>query len=102
MRPIAINLGANMKLFFYSFLIIILSIITNINAQTVDSKNSKKEKKSTTSLTMEDKDKVVDYGETVKVVADQTGEFSEGLCPVMRDNKWGFINTRGQIVIEPK
>lgn len=102
MRPIAINVGANMKPFFYSFLILILSIVININAQTADSKNSKKEKKSTTSLTTEDKDKVIDYGETVKVVADETGEFSEGLAPIMRDNKWGFINTRGQVVIEPK
>jgi len=91
-----------MKPFFYSFLFLIISVVINISAQTTDSKIIKKEKKSVSSEVIEDKNKVVDYGEIIKVVADGNGEFSEGLCPIMRDNKWGFINTRGQIIIEPK
>ncbi|OQY37850.1 MAG: hypothetical protein B6229_07435 [Spirochaetaceae bacterium 4572_7] len=30
---------------------------------------------------------------------DLIGQFSEGLCPVMEDNKWGAINKDNEVVI---
>ena len=30
---------------------------------------------------------------------DNTGEFSDGLCPVLRDGNWGYIDTSGELVI---
>jgi len=30
------------------------------------------------------------------------GEFSSGLCPVKIGDKWGMINTLGEIIIKPK
>jgi hypothetical protein len=91
-----------MRLFFYSVLVLFLNICINITAQTTNQKNNKKEQKLTTSTVKEDKNNIIDYGEVVKVIADEAGEFSDGLCSFQRDGKWGFINTHGQIVIEPK
>jgi len=33
---------------------------------------------------------------------DYVGEFNEGMCPVKKDNKWGFIDVSGNVVVEPK
>lgn len=35
----------------------------------------------------------------VTVVADEFGEFSDGLCAVKKGQKWGFIDTTGNLVI---
>lgn len=32
---------------------------------------------------------------------DYVGEFREGMCPVKQKDKWGFIDTEGNLVIEP-
>jgi hypothetical protein len=37
-----------------------------------------------------------------QVVATQVGEFTDGLAPILVNNKWGFIDTQGNVVIEPK
>lgn len=37
-----------------------------------------------------------------KIIAKEFGEFNDGLAPILVDNKWGFIDTQGNLVIEPK
>lgn len=37
-----------------------------------------------------------------QIFFEQVGLFNEGLAPVLLDNKWGFIDTEGNVVIEPK
>ncbi len=38
-------------------------------------------------------------GATV-IVADVLGDFQEGMCPVKKGEKWGFIDTTGKLVID--
>lgn len=33
---------------------------------------------------------------------ERAGDFSEGLAAVRKDGKWGFINTKGEMVIQPQ
>jgi hypothetical protein len=102
MKFITIHTEGHMKLFLYSILVFCLSVFVNINAHTKVYQKETREKKSTISPVNEYRNKIVDSEGIVKVIADQTGEFSEGLCPFMRDNKWGFMDTQGTIVVEPK
>lgn len=37
-----------------------------------------------------------------QIICNDFGEFKDGLAPILLDNKWGFIDTQGNIVIEPK
>ncbi len=37
-----------------------------------------------------------------QIFFNQVGQFNDGLAPVLLDNKWGFIDTEGNVVIEPK
>ena len=36
-----------------------------------------------------------------QVTASQVGDFNDGLAPILINNKWGFIDTQGNLVIEP-
>ncbi len=38
---------------------------------------------------------------TISVAADYFGEFREGLCAFKKGEKWGFMDTLGDIVLEP-
>lgn len=37
-----------------------------------------------------------------RVTAQYNGEFSDGLAAIQLNNRWGFIDTEGNVVIEPK
>ena len=34
-----------------------------------------------------------------RLIYESAYHFAEGLAPIMKDGKWGFINTRGEVVI---
>ncbi|MFA6599194.1 MAG: WG repeat-containing protein [Ignavibacteriaceae bacterium] len=36
-----------------------------------------------------------------EVICKNFGQFNDGLAPILNDNKWGFIDTEGNIVIQP-
>ncbi|MFA6598439.1 MAG: WG repeat-containing protein [Ignavibacteriaceae bacterium] len=36
------------------------------------------------------------------IIFDEVGEFNEGLAPVKKDHLWGFIDTKGNVVIQPQ
>jgi hypothetical protein len=44
---------------------------------------------------------IISYTQTT-IVCNETGDFSEGLASFKLDDKWGFINTKGEVVIQPK
>lgn len=37
-----------------------------------------------------------------QIFFNEVGMFNDGLAPVLKDDKWGFIDTEGNVVIEPK
>lgn len=44
---------------------------------------------------------IISNAQTI-IVCDEAGNFGEGLASFKLDEKWGFINTKGEVVIQPK
>lgn len=88
------------KIFIFSCLFFICSIL--LQAQVARQKTSVQQSPVSNSAGSQEKDEVKrpSLAGAKSVVADVFGDFREGLCAVKRGEKWGFIDTQGNLVID--
>ncbi len=73
--------------------IVLLLVCIEVGAQTKQQATSKEKKKQTTDSSMQ-------YA--IPPIFDAASDFHEGLAAVRIDDKWGFIDKTGKVVIEPQ